>query len=231
MKLSRAMMALVAGSALAIATLPAQAAISQLNAIDALTTVERLTEQIREHLTLDRASSDNVTWAALAKRQTLIVLDNAEDCTTPKAYAQRLATLDLAGGTRALMTSRVENLSLADPKVWPSTVVSVGYDSDVDEVVRILEQCALVSPRVLKDPAPGARLAKFGADGLERTRMQHGRQRLRACGIAQWHISLDSFDGRRIAGNAGRSCGARQHCGQRWRLRGSHFRRQPGPCD
>ncbi len=66
-----------------------------------------------------------------------------------------------------LITERIENLSLADSRVLLSTDVAVGYDSDVDEVVRILEQCALVSPRVLKDPAPGARLAKFGADGLE----------------------------------------------------------------
>ena len=66
-----------------------------------------------------------------------------------------------------LITERIENLSLADSRVLLSTDVAVGYDSDVDEVVRILEQCVLVSPRVLKDPAPGARLAKFGADGLE----------------------------------------------------------------
>jgi small-conductance mechanosensitive channel len=51
-----------------------------------------------------------------------------------------------------LITQRVENLSLADPRVWMSTVVSVGYDSDVDLVIRLLGESALVNPRVLRDP-------------------------------------------------------------------------------
>ena len=68
-----------------------------------------------------------------------------------------------------LMTSRVENLSLADPKVWQSTVVSVGYDSDVDLVMRLLAEAALASPRVLREPAPSVALSAFGADGLEFT--------------------------------------------------------------
>lgn len=66
-----------------------------------------------------------------------------------------------------LITERIENLSLADSRVLLSTDVAVGYDSDVDRVVQLLEQSALASQRVLRDPAPGARLAKFGADGLE----------------------------------------------------------------
>ncbi|SFU51994.1 Mechanosensitive ion channel [Paenacidovorax caeni] len=68
-----------------------------------------------------------------------------------------------------LMTSRVENLSLADLRVWHSTVVSVGYDSDVDLVMRLLGEAALASPRVLRDPAPSVALSAFGADGLEFT--------------------------------------------------------------
>lgn len=68
-----------------------------------------------------------------------------------------------------LITSRVENLSLADPKVWQSTVVSVGYDSDVECVRQLLTAAALAQPRVLRDPAPSAALSAFGADGLEFT--------------------------------------------------------------
>lgn len=68
-----------------------------------------------------------------------------------------------------LITNRVENLSLADPRVWNSTVVSVGYDSDVDLVMRLLAEAALASPRVLRDPAPSVALSAFGADGLEFT--------------------------------------------------------------
>lgn len=66
-----------------------------------------------------------------------------------------------------LITERIENLSLADPRVLLSTTVTVGYDSDVDQVGSLLEACALASDRVLKDPAPGARLSRLGADGLD----------------------------------------------------------------
>ncbi|MDD2925035.1 mechanosensitive ion channel domain-containing protein [Rhodoferax sp.] len=65
-----------------------------------------------------------------------------------------------------LITSRVENLSLADPKVWQSTEVSVGYDSDVELVSRLLLQAATAQARVLRDPAPAVALMAFGADGL-----------------------------------------------------------------
>jgi small-conductance mechanosensitive channel len=68
-----------------------------------------------------------------------------------------------------LITNRVENLSLADPRVWLSTVVSVAYDSDVDLVRQLLVDAARAQPRVLKDPGPSAALSAFGADGLEFT--------------------------------------------------------------
>ena len=68
-----------------------------------------------------------------------------------------------------LITQRVENLSLADPRVWLSTVVSVAYESDVDLVTNLLAEAALASPRVLRDPAPSVALSAFGADGLEFT--------------------------------------------------------------
>ncbi len=68
-----------------------------------------------------------------------------------------------------LITSRVENLSLADPRVWQSTVVGVSYQSDVALVTRLLEAAALSQPRVLRDPPPAASLSAFGVDGLEFT--------------------------------------------------------------
>jgi small-conductance mechanosensitive channel len=68
-----------------------------------------------------------------------------------------------------LITSRVENLSLADPKVAQTTQVAVAYNSPVDEVVQLLEAACKAQPRVLADPAPAACLANFGADGLEFT--------------------------------------------------------------
>jgi small-conductance mechanosensitive channel len=66
-----------------------------------------------------------------------------------------------------LITERVENLSLADPKVLITTDVTVGYDSDVDQVQGILLEAAAATPRVIADPAPAVRLTKLGADGLE----------------------------------------------------------------
>ncbi|MEI8324650.1 MAG: mechanosensitive ion channel domain-containing protein [Betaproteobacteria bacterium] len=68
-----------------------------------------------------------------------------------------------------LITSRVENLSLADPQVWQSTVVLVGYGSDVERVMRLLLQAATGQQRVLADPAPSVALSAFGSDGLEFT--------------------------------------------------------------
>lgn len=68
-----------------------------------------------------------------------------------------------------MTNNRVENLSLADRRVWHSTVVGVGYDSDVDLVMRLLGEAALVSERVLRDPMPSVALSAFGTDGLEFT--------------------------------------------------------------
>ena len=67
------------------------------------------------------------------------------------------------------INSRVENLSLSDPQIMQSTVVSVGYDSDAELVMRLLIDAALAQERVLRTPAPGANLTNFGADGLEFT--------------------------------------------------------------
>ena len=68
-----------------------------------------------------------------------------------------------------LITSRVENLSLADAQVWQSTLVSVAYDSDVTLVMRLLREAALNQQRVLREPEPSVALSAFGADGLEFT--------------------------------------------------------------
>ncbi|NBW49935.1 MAG: mechanosensitive ion channel protein [Betaproteobacteria bacterium] len=66
-----------------------------------------------------------------------------------------------------LITQRVENLSLADPKVNQSVSVTVGYDSEVEQVMALLLEAALSQARVLREPAPAVQLANFGADGLE----------------------------------------------------------------
>ena len=67
----------------------------------------------------------------------------------------------------ALITQRVENLSDADLKFNVTTNITVGYDSDVAEVQRILSGAAAAQPRVLTQPAPVAFLVNFAPDGLE----------------------------------------------------------------
>lgn len=68
-----------------------------------------------------------------------------------------------------IITQRVENLSLADPRVLLTFNVTVGYDGDVERVQQILRAAAASCARVLKDPAPAAYLNQFTADGLEFT--------------------------------------------------------------
>ena len=68
-----------------------------------------------------------------------------------------------------LISTRVENLSLADAVVAQSTQVQVVYDSDVQQVMNALIAAALAQPRVLKDPAPSVQLSQFAAEGMEFT--------------------------------------------------------------
>ena len=65
-----------------------------------------------------------------------------------------------------LLINRVENLSLADRRIWQSTNVSVAYSSDVHVVSALLAQAATTQPRVLRDPEPTVSLIAFGSDGL-----------------------------------------------------------------
>lgn len=84
------------------------------------------------------------------------------------------------------ISNRVENLSLSDLQVLQSTVISVGYDSDVEHVMELLTAAALAQDRVLREPAPGANLTNFGADGIEltlnywMTDPENGQQNLRS---------------------------------------------------
>ncbi|OWQ47267.1 mechanosensitive ion channel protein [Roseateles noduli] len=69
----------------------------------------------------------------------------------------------------SLITTRVENLSLADPQVNVSTVVQVAYGTDLDALFpQLIEEVKRV-PRVLSEPSPSVSLSNFAADGLELT--------------------------------------------------------------
>ncbi|MEO8058231.1 MAG: mechanosensitive ion channel domain-containing protein [Burkholderiales bacterium] len=65
-----------------------------------------------------------------------------------------------------LITQRVENLSLADPKVWLKNSVQVAYGTDVHALKSKLEAAVAAVPRVLAEPGPNCQLAEFGADGI-----------------------------------------------------------------
>lgn len=65
-----------------------------------------------------------------------------------------------------LVAEPVTNQSYSDRKVLIRCNVQVSYASDVERALALLQQAARVSPRVLDDPAPGAALVDFGADGL-----------------------------------------------------------------
>lgn len=66
-----------------------------------------------------------------------------------------------------LITQRVENLSLTDPRMAISTTVQVAYGTDLDALVPRLQEAVGRTPRVLADPGPAVQLAAFAADGLE----------------------------------------------------------------
>ena len=66
-----------------------------------------------------------------------------------------------------LITQRVENSSLADPKVSITTTVQVAYGTDVRALVPKMEAMAAKVPRVLQDPAPNGQLVNFGTDGMD----------------------------------------------------------------
>ncbi|WP_343633486.1 mechanosensitive ion channel domain-containing protein [Roseateles sp.] len=69
----------------------------------------------------------------------------------------------------SLITTRVENLSLADPQVSVSTVVQVAYGTDLDMLFPKLIEAIQRVPRVLSEPGPSVLLSNFAADGLELT--------------------------------------------------------------
>jgi small-conductance mechanosensitive channel len=68
-----------------------------------------------------------------------------------------------------MITQRVESATLADPRLALSTVVQVGYDTDLDALIpKILEVVPQIA-RVIEDPKPSVQLSAFASDGLELT--------------------------------------------------------------
>jgi small-conductance mechanosensitive channel len=68
-----------------------------------------------------------------------------------------------------LITQRVENSSLADPRVLLTSTVQVAYGTDVRALQPPLEAAMASVPRVITDPAPSVQLSTFAADGMDLT--------------------------------------------------------------
>jgi len=66
-----------------------------------------------------------------------------------------------------LVSGPVVNHSLSDPRVMLAVKVAVAYESDLELALRLGEEAARSTARVLADPPPAALLLEFGADGLQ----------------------------------------------------------------
>jgi small-conductance mechanosensitive channel len=101
----------------------------------------------------------------------LVRVDNFEgiitDITTRYTVIRALNGRESIVPNELLITQRVENLSLADPKVAVSTTVQVAYGTDLATLLPRLVEAVRQVPRVLADPGPGISLNAFAADGLE----------------------------------------------------------------
>lgn len=103
----------------------------------------------------------------------MVKVDNFEGRITD--IATRYTVIRALNGREAivpnemLITQRVENSSLADPRVLVSTLVQVGYGTDLDTCMPALIAVVAGVPRVMADPGPVVQLSNFAADGLELT--------------------------------------------------------------
>ena len=103
----------------------------------------------------------------------MVKVDNFEgritDIRTRYTVIRSLAGRESIVPNETLITQRVENASLADPRVLVSTVVQVDYGTDLAALLPQLEAAIGRVARVLADPAPAVRLSAFANDGLELT--------------------------------------------------------------
>lgn len=66
-----------------------------------------------------------------------------------------------------LVASPVQNYSLTDRVLRLSTHVTVGYETDIEALLVMLQKTVALVERVADEPEPQALLLRFGADGLE----------------------------------------------------------------
>ncbi|MDO8376966.1 MAG: mechanosensitive ion channel [Aquabacterium sp.] len=129
-------------------------------------------------LGLQRLAANYVSgFVILAERSLrigdLVRVDNFEgrisDITTRYTLIRAPSGRESLVPNELLITQRVENLTYADSKLVLTTVVQVGYGTDVDALIPQLVTAVAAVPRVLDDPSPGVRLSAFADSGLELT--------------------------------------------------------------
>jgi small-conductance mechanosensitive channel len=89
------------------------------------------------------------------------------DITTRFTVIRSLGGRESIVPNEMMITQRVENASLADPRVVLNTTVQVAYGTDVEPLMAEMARVVGEVPRVLADPPVGVRLNQFAADGLE----------------------------------------------------------------
>jgi small-conductance mechanosensitive channel len=103
----------------------------------------------------------------------VVKVDNFEgritDITTRYTVIRALNGRESIVPNEMMITQRVENSSLADPKVAINTVVQVAYGTDLPALLPRLQSAVTAVPRVIADPPAGVMLTAFAADGLELT--------------------------------------------------------------
>jgi small-conductance mechanosensitive channel len=101
----------------------------------------------------------------------LVTIDNHTGQLT-KMTARYVVVRSLAGveaiiPNDTLITSTVVNQSYTDKRVRHAVAVQVGYDSDLEHAMRLMEEVALRQARVLADPSPKAVLVRLADSGVD----------------------------------------------------------------
>ncbi|MEW4466353.1 mechanosensitive ion channel domain-containing protein [Parasphingorhabdus sp. JC815] len=65
-----------------------------------------------------------------------------------------------------LMTQEVENWSYSNKNIRISIPVGVSYNSDMDQVMELMEQACVDVPRILNNPKPVVRMVEFGESSV-----------------------------------------------------------------
>ncbi|WP_410499037.1 mechanosensitive ion channel family protein [Chitinibacter sp. S2-10] len=103
----------------------------------------------------------------------LISVDNRQGVIS--GLTSRYIVLKASDGTESLVpndtliTQTVVNQSYNDRSVWIGLPVSVAYDSDLEQVMKVLVSVTEGNTRILANPAPGAFVTAFADSGINLT--------------------------------------------------------------